>query len=313
MHRRDLLRLAALSPLLAAAGGAIAAEAPGPIDLMPKFWQAYDETRDADDRARALAATFFSEHAEVYAGAGLKPTPERLGKWLPDFDAMAGQVRKLSAGFGHHYRRHVRHFQVEFPDFRRERAPIYLMPSLFGFDGHLRPWQDKLPLFIGIDGIVRYHGADANLSVFLDHESFHLYHAQVLPDLIVDDDPPVYGSLWSEGIATYVSERLNPDASLLQVLLDDRKLAQADAATVRDLAAGLLKVLDSVAPDDSNRYFSAGHKGPEPARGGYLVGLILARRIGRDLPLAQLPQVPTPKVRLLLEQHLAELAQGAAA
>ncbi|ALN60930.1 tat (twin-arginine translocation) pathway signal sequence domain protein [Lysobacter antibioticus] len=313
MHRRDLLRLAALSPLLAAAGGTSAAKAPGPIDLMPKFWQAYDDTRDADDRTQALAATFFSEHAEVYAGAGLKPTPERLGKWLPDFDAMAGQVRKLGADFGRHYQRHVQHFQVEFPDFRRERAPIYLMPSLFGFDGHLRPWQGKLPLFIGIDGIVRYHGADANLSVFLDHESFHLYHAQVLPDLIVDDDPPVYGSLWSEGIATYVSERLNPDASLLQVLLDDRKLAQVDAATVRDLAAGMLKVLDSVAPDDSNRYFSAGHKGPEPARGGYLLGLILARRIGRDLPLAQLPRVPTPKVRLLLQQHLAELAQGTAA
>jgi len=312
MHRRDLLRLAALSPLLAAAGGTSAAKAPGPIDLMPRFWRAYDDTRNADDRAQALAATFFGEYAEVYAGAGLKPTPERLRKWLPDFDAIAGQVRKLSADFGRHYQRHVHHFQVEFPDFQRDRAPIYLMPSLFGFDGHLQPWQGKLPLFIGIDGIVRYHGADANLSVFLDHESFHLYQAQVLPDLIMHDAPPVYGSLWSEGIATYVSERLNPEATLLQVLLDDRKLAQLDDASVRDFAAGLSKVLDSVAPEDSTRYFSAGHKGPEPARGGYLVGLLLARRIGRDLPLAQLPRIPTHKVRRLIEQQLTELAQGAA-
>ncbi|MGJ7901223.1 hypothetical protein [Lysobacter sp. 1R34A] len=70
-------------------------------------------------------------------------------KWLPDFDAMAAQVRKLSDDFGHHYRRHVDHSQVEIPDFRRERAPIHLMPSLSGFDGHPQPWRGKLPWFVG--------------------------------------------------------------------------------------------------------------------------------------------------------------------
>lgn len=308
MNRRDLLRMAALSPLLAAAGRAVATATPGPIDLMPTFWSAYDETRIANDRVQALTSAFFTPHADLYAGAGLKPTPERLGRWLPDFDAIADDVRRLSGDFARHYGRHVEHFQAELPDFHRDRAPIYLMPSLFGFDGHLRPWQGRLPLFIGIDGIVRYHGTGANLSVFLDHESFHLYQAQVLPDLIMDDNPPVYGSLWTEGIATYVSERLNPGASFEQVLLDDRKLAQVDEATVRDLAAKLTAVLDSTTPEDSNRFFSAGHPGPEPARGGYLVGLLIARRIGRDMPLAQLPRIPTTTVRQLLEQHLTALA-----
>ncbi|HEV8695411.1 MAG TPA: hypothetical protein VGQ93_14705 [Lysobacter sp.] len=308
MNRRDLLRLAALSPLLAAAGRAAATATPGPVDLMPAFWSAYDETKGASDRVQALTAAFFAPHAELYAGAGLKPTPERLGRWLPDFDSIADQARSLSGDFGRHYERHVGHFQTEFPDFRRDQAPIYLMPSLFGFDGHLQPWQGKLPLFIGIDGIVRYHGADANLSVFLDHESFHLYQAQVLPDLIMADNPPVYGSLWTEGIATYVSERLNPDSSLEQVLLDDRKLAQVEEATVRELAAKLIPVLDSTTPEDANRFFSAGHTGPEPARGGYLIGLILARRIGRDMSLAQLPRIPTATVRQLLEQQLTTLS-----
>ncbi|KAB8193924.1 hypothetical protein FKV24_006190 [Lysobacter maris] len=310
MNRRDLLRLAALSPLLAAANPGTAAVPPGPVDLMPAFWSAYDGTRGANDRVQALTAAFFAPHADIYAGAGLKPTPERLARWLPDFDSIADQVRGLSDDFGRHYERHTRHFQSEFPDFRREQAPIYLMPSLFGFDGHLQPWKGQLPLFIGIDGIVRYHGAGANLSVFLDHESFHLYQAQVLPDLIMDDNPPVYGSLWTEGIATYVSERLNPEASLVQVLLDDVKLAQVDEATVRELAANLIPVLDSTAPEDSKRFFSAGHTGPEPARGGYLIGLIIARRIGSTLPPAQLPRIPTTTVRRLLEQHLTALASG---
>ena len=77
MHRRDLLRLAALSPLLAAAGGAVAAEAPGPIDLMPKFWQAYDDTRDADDRARALAAT----EPRLRRVSGSRARRGELGVW----------------------------------------------------------------------------------------------------------------------------------------------------------------------------------------------------------------------------------------
>lgn len=310
MHRRDLLRLAALSPLLAAAGRLPAAAAPAPTDLMPAFWRAYDVGHAAEDRARAIGQAFFAPNAELYAGAGLKPTPERLAAWLPQFDAIAEPARRLSQGFTGHYRRHVEHFQREFPDFQRERAPIYLMPSLFNFDGHLRPWQGKLPLFVGIDGIVRYHGADANLSVFLDHESFHLYHGQLVPELLMDEQPPVYGSLWIEGLATYVSERLNPDASRVQVLLDDRKLAAVDDATVRDLAGKLLAVLDSTSADDANRFFGAGHKGPEPARGGYLVGLIIARRIGRDRPLAELARTPLAKLRASMRQQLQALAAG---
>jgi len=308
MQRRDLLRLAAFSALLATVDRLPAAEAKSPIDLMPAFWRAYDGGRDASDRVQAIRTAFFMPYAELYAGAGLKPTYERLAAWLPKFDAIAADARRLSRDFYDHYKRHVRHFQREFPDFRRERAPIYLMPSLFMFDGHLQPWQDKLPLFVGIDGIVRYHGADANLSVFLDHESFHLYHGQHLPELLMDEAPPVYGSLWLEGLATYVSERLNPEASRLQVLLDDRTLASADAATTRELAAKLLTVLDSVAPEDSSRFFSAGYKGPEPARGGYLVGLAIAREIGRDRPLAELARMPMPQVRELMQQPLRDLA-----
>lgn len=309
MQRRDLLRLTTFSVLLAAVGQLPAAQAQPPTDLMPAFWRAYDAGRDADDRVEAIRAAFFLPNAELYAGAGLKPTYERLATWLPKFDAIAVDARRLSHGFDDHYKRHAQHFQREFPDFRRERAPIYLMPSLFMFDGHLQPWQGKLPLFVGIDGIVRYHGADANLSVFLDHESFHLYHGQHLPQLLMDEAPPVYGSLWLEGLATYVSERLNPDASLLHVLLDDQKLASADEATVRELAAKLLAVMDSTAAEDSNRFFGAGYKGPEPARGGYLVGLAIAREIGRGRPLAELARIPMPEVRGLMQQQLRRLAE----
>jgi len=306
MHRRALLRLACLSPALAFARSARAqpVQREGLVDLMPAFWSAYDGVAGTPERVEALRQAFFTPHGEVFTAAGLKTDADRIARWLPQFDLIATQVRRLDGGFTEAYGQHTAHFRAQFPDFERERAPIYLMPSLFSFDGHLQPWGGRMPLFIGLDGIVRYHGATPDLSVFLDHESFHLYHAQVAPQIVMDDKAPVFVSLWVEGLATYVSERLNPGASPLHVLLDDERLLAADDATRLALAQGLLDSLDSTAEQDAVRFFSAGHAGPWPARGGYLIGLEAARRIGHGQPLAELARMPREQVRSRLASTL---------
>lgn len=284
------------------------AAASGYIDLMPDFWAAYARAGHGPDRVRLLREHFFQPHADVYAAADLKVDAGRIARWLPDFDAMAEDVRRIVAGFPQLYAGHATRFRNAFPDFDRARAPIYLMPSLSSFDGHLSPWGARLPLFIGADGLVRYHGATPDLAVFLDHESFHLYQSQIAPEAMMNPSPPVYASLWIEGVATYVSERLNPAAALLHVLLDDTRLADADAATKRAIAAAMLDALDSTSDEDASRFFSAGAKGPLPARGGYLVGLEVARRIGRDMPLAQLPRLQGAPLRQRVARELAALA-----
>jgi len=312
--RRQFLATAFVAAAVTGLPRARAVTAPaitGYVDLMPDFWQAYDQANAAVDRAQALQESFFAPHAGVYAAAGLKTGTERIARWLPDFDAMAADVRRLMAGFPAIHAAHARRFAEAFPDFDQARAPIYLLPSLFSFDGHLEPGGDVLPLFIGADGMVRYHGPTPDLAVFLDHESFHLYQSQLAPAAMLDPAPAVYVMLWTEGAATYVSERLNPNAALLHVLLDDAHLADADATTRRELAAALLASLDSTQEADALRFFSAGQKGPLPARGGYLIGLEVARRIGRDLPLAQLPRLQGTLLRDRLARELAAIAAGA--
>lgn len=314
--RRSLL-LAALAgtvlQLPALRAGASSGNPPmaaGYIDLMPDFWNAYTQAEGAADRAQALQDSFFAPHHQIYAAAGLKPRTERIARWLPDFDVMAADVRRIVADFPAIHAAHTGRFAEAFPDFDRTRAPIYLLPSLFAFDGHLEPGDGQLPLFIGADGLVRYHGTSPDLAVFLDHESFHLYQSQIAPEVMLDPAPPVYAMLWTEGAASYVSERLNPDAALLHVLLDDVHLAGANAATRRELAAAILAVLDSTREADALRFFSAGATGPWPARGAYLVGLEVARRIGRNLPLAQLPRLQGAALRGRLARELAALAAG---
>lgn len=311
--RRQLLQAALTGAALAHLPRARADVAPstGYVDLMPAFWHAYAQAAGATDRAQALHGAFFAAHADTYASAGIKVSPERIARWLPDFDSMAADVARVVGGFPAVYAAHAGRFAAALPDFDRAHAPVILLPSLFAFDGHLEPGGDTLPLFIGADGLVRYHGATPDLAVFLDHESFHLYQAQVAPAVMLDASPPLYATLWTEGVATYASEQLNPDAALLHVLLDDVALASADAATRRALAAAIAPALDSRAEADALRFFSAGHKGPLPARGGYLIGLEAARRIGRDLPLAQLPRLQGPALRERLARELAALASGA--
>jgi len=69
-------------------------------------------------------------------------------------------------------------------------------------------------------------------------------------------------------------------------------------------------VLDSTREADALRFFSAGASGPWPARGGYLVGLEIARQAGRDLPLAQLPRLQGVALRGRRARELAALAAG---
>jgi hypothetical protein len=47
-------------------------------------------------------------------------------------------------------------------------------------------------------------------AAFFDHELFHLYHRQVVGADAPHDNEPAWWTMWMEGLATYVSQRMNP-------------------------------------------------------------------------------------------------------
>lgn len=300
-------RLFLVSIAVTAAGPAFAAS-PRPIDLMRDFWPIYYGPLKAGDameaRVGALQSAFFERYADIYEGAGVKVSDERLSKWLPLFDAMAADVRHLWHGFARDYHAHQKHFRKALPDFDEDKAPVYLMPSLFNFDGHLQPWQGKVPLFLGLDGIVKYHGAGADLSVLLDHESFHLYQAQIYPEQSLDETPAVYVALWMEGCATYASQVMNPKASRLNVLLDDKPLSQATSETVQATIIDMLGCLESRDEKDYGRFFYANNKNLSLSRSGYLVGFLLAERIGKRMTLQEMARVRNDALLPLIRAEL---------
>jgi len=308
--RRSLLA-AGLS--LVAQRRLVAATAPTALtDLMPRFWRVYDRDASAPLPARVnrLRSDFIASQQTIYDRAGMvRITAEELTTWLPRFDAMADEVRSLHRGFAAAFDTHMHGFTRAFPDFDAASAPVFVLPSLFRFDAHLESHESSLPLFFGLDGVVRYHGNHADLGVLFAHEFFHCYQAQKNPSLSLDPQAPVYGALWLEGVATYVSERLNPDASLLHVLLDDDELLRRGPAYRRKMALALLDRIDSRRDADLAAFFASGYRGEWPARAGYYVGLLAARNIGRSLDMVQMAALSTPQVREQLVEQLKQLAR----
>jgi len=278
---------------------------------MPDFWRAIQAGAGLapDERARHFMADFVNPHLQDLRLAGLNHLDAaNLESWFSKVDPILPAIRQLDGRLRPVWARNIADYSKFFPDFDRTRSPVYFMPSFLRFDAHLEPHSGILPLFIGLDGIVMIHKPDTDLGVLLSHELFHCYHAQKCPKIMLDADPPMFANLWIEGLATYVSERLHPNASLLAVLLDAEDLRARGDSLLGSWSRELLAKIDSTAPGDIERFFSSGWKGSEPARSGYFVGLMVARRLGSDVDLPALAALQPAQLRPLIVRELTVLA-----
>ena len=137
----------------------------------------------------------------------------------------------------------------------------------------------RLALLFGIDGIARYHQPGESLKVFFDHELFHQYHDQVAPELD-DDDSPLWEQPWEKGLATYISQPMNPGATEAQALMSVTLGGQAKAM-LPTLAQELRGNGESHDKDEYAAFFSVQNTRPDlPPRGGYYVGYRVAQILG---------------------------------
>ena len=278
----------------------------GTTDLMPSFWPVYDSGRDQplEARARAVIAGYFKPNLAAQQGAGIGRVD--LARWLTVFDPMADEVRRLSTAFPQVWRDQVERFRRRLPDAASD-ARVTIMLSFLNFDARVRLWNDRLALFVGLDGVVAIHGRGADLAVLLDHESFHLYHHQVNPSLILPGGDTVWLGIWKEGLAVHACGVLDPRRSRLQMLLGDRNLAAVTPDTLRRIARELPPVLSATDAPTRARYLSYGYRGDVPARNGYALGLAIAERVARGRSLGELARIPAPEIERLVRAEIAAI------
>jgi hypothetical protein len=137
----------------------------------------------------------------------------------------------------------------------------------------------------------------ANLSIIVPHELFHLYHAEhagirndgVMPDV------PLTLPLFEEGLATYVSGELSPGHTDGELLLQD-DLGDIQPSRLSDIATRFLadahsKAIDPEHPDIFKRWFNAAatpYQAGLPNRSGYWLGLQVIRYLRKTYTLAQI-------------------------
>lgn len=274
-------------------------------DHMPDFWRHYAPEGPPELRGRALIDRFFQPKIELMRGAGIGRVD--LVRWLAAFDPIAPAVRRLSEAMPAAWAEAVRRFARVLPDFAPE-APVQAMVSFLWFDARVRPWRGRASLFLGLDGVVAFNGAGTDPGVLLAHECFHLYHHQVNAGLVLPGGDPLWLGIWKEGLAVHASAVLHPEASRVAVLLGERVLAEASPELVRRMAREALPVLGATEGAARAPFLAYGHRGALPQRGGYLLGLLVAERLGTDL--MALARVPMQEAERLVRSGLERLQGG---
>lgn len=190
----------------------------------------------------------------------------------------------------------VASFVKVFPDFRPS-VPVYVLHSLGEADGGQRTLLGNNVLFFGIDSMVRLHKG-SNDTPFFHHELFHTYHT---PKLESCAGGPMWAYLWIEGLATYVSKALNPDATEAELLLD---IPQGALTHFRDsLDDSLVQfehVADSTERSDYRDLFTRAGTGALPGRRGYYLGYLVATEAARTRDLHTLASLNCNQVRELV-------------
>jgi len=219
---------------------------------------------------------------------------------LKTFPAIRVRYTAAAANFAQAFATGQARFRKVFPDYRLT-MPVYLVHSLGEMDGGTRELQGHTAAIFGADVIARIHD-ETTIAPFLDHELFHLYHAQYFPGC-----DALWCGLWEEGLAVYAASRMNPGATDRQLLLTiPVPIRAAVDPHLAEAMCGLRAKLDATATDDKAPFFfMRASKGPFPARYGYYLGLLLAQKIGETVPLAHLAKLPPAKVRPLLDKALA--------
>jgi hypothetical protein len=302
-----LVCLAALCPGLSlmAAGDLVV------CDLIPDLFNFLRIAPEGEEnRAKLFAQLMIQPHPEIYGRPQVFNTDlPTLEHYLDGIGSYLPAIERIHRRFEEQRTSIQAKFLKAFPDFDSSRARVYLMLSLFRFDGKI-PHDNPSMLLLGLDGLAKFHGANARLAVIFSHELFHLYHFQVNPLPRDADQLELYRLIWQEGLATYVSQALNPEASLADVLLDAR-LAQEGPRFVPLSAHHLLTELESTDDATTALYLSYRPGGLVPARMGYLIGYEIARKTAATHPITELARLRGHALLSLVRQEVQSLATGA--
>jgi hypothetical protein len=290
-------------------------------NLMPEFTEFVTATQDLapQPRAAAFVERFAAKHPDFYSesmfGSREKMTARAVRlfdpQWKPKFpgarpitlDHVLATGRTITADYG----RIEGTFRKAFPDYRCE-APISFGISIYMFDGNQSSeTPGKSRMRFGVEMISLLH-PQRELPAFFHHELMHIYQAQQVGAAVpTDSEQPVSWALWNEGLATYVSWKLNPSLTAPEIFWIPRDMEAQMRAHLAEAARLMLTDLDG--HEGYGRWFMADSSPPGlPVRAGYYLGYLMAKQLDRG-DLAALARMSPQQVKVEARRFLTLLAE----
>jgi hypothetical protein len=318
--KRSIL-FAALASCAVAPAWASTSKPCGFTDLMPAY-QGF-ATRTAalppDQRATAFREEFAARYPDYYSpevfGNDTKMQsraerffdPAKRTAVFPGRPALTeAHLAEMGAVIGPQFLAAQRRFIRTFADFHCT-TPVGFGISLLMFDGHPVTFGGQQHLLFGVDVIAALHDKE-DMPSFFDHEIFHIYHRQIIGPNPPNDDA-AWMTLWGEGLATYVSQRMNPGLNAQQVLWFPTDIVARMQKDTPRAARLLLADLDKTGTP-ADRWFLMGTQVEGlPDRAGYYLGYMFAKSVGDGVPLPQLARMPLEEVHERERAFLTRLGQ----
>ena len=222
----------------------------------------------------------------------LKTYPERRAATLA-----------VSRKFNQQFAPARRHFEAAFGPVHSNQ-PVFVLNSLGELDGGIRKLNGHSTLLFGADVIAEFHSG-RDMTAFFYHELFHLYHEPQVENCLT-----VRCSLWAEGLATYVSSKLAPDAGDDELILNlPEPIRPAVEANRGAAVCAIVRRLDSTTNQDFSAFFQGDDRlSGFPSRMGYYVGFLVASDIGRTHSMKQMAAMSMEEARPLIDASLARMA-----
>lgn len=230
---------------------------------------------------------------------------ERLGKVFETYRPIHEKFSERSAALEKEFEAHLKTFMQAFPDCSDD-FEIYITHSLGSMAGGTRTIDGKHYSIFGLD-VMLTHLSDISTTPFFHHELLHFHHHK----LGFEETNNFSVNLWAEGLATYVSETLNPGCSERDVLLCVQ--VEECKENLPFLWKDLQKNLETTDKKTYNKYFilPASSDKQVPACAGYYLGYLIAKELGQTYSLQELvamkPREFLPRIIGIIDAHVAEL------
>jgi hypothetical protein len=290
--------------------------APNVTDLMPAFWSFWEqaEKKEPAEQTRLLKEVAIAPHREFYDKVIGVPSDGRIQEILKTLAPAIPALRRIDGEFKEQLPVGFASFVAAYPDLDRT-LPIFTGPSLFTSSGQSRDLDGRTIVFYGLDVVAVVLSDVTDHTADIHHELFHAYHWQRNEEMREAGKQsfektrtaPMYYDLWSEGLALYAVEKLDPDAPL-SLVLSSKALPEEGPKVLRRVAGELRQRLDVTNLDEVGDYFFFTPKRKDlPSRIAYYVGLRLAEEVGKGRSMEDLVTLGGKDLRAAIDAGLQTL------